>query len=489
MHNDSRHGGLRVQELGTVLDLAGEIAGGLVALVVVAGALIGLIPPLVAALVVIAGMAVVAIVSARQWRTASVRAREGAGGVMAILVVALVGVMVFPHAVTEKPLASLNPAPSATLVASTAPSVAELETPIHIGPATPPPTPAPAQFAATGSMTSARDGHTATLLPDGTVLVAGGHATGVAGSFVSAERYDPATGTFIPTGSMAQPRMGHTATTVQRDGGARVLIVGGFDDNSQKTTASAELYDPATGTFAATGSLSQARFGQTATLLADGRVLIAGGQSRALALNSAEVYDPKTGMFVPAGPMAQSRFGQTATLLPNGQVLVAGGYNASQMWLASAELYDPATGKFSPAGNMESPRVFHAAVALADGRVLITGGSGKPGFGGSLASVEIYDPATGKFSPAGSMADPRSWQSASLLNDGQVLIAGGQNDKSSGFLSSADIFDPGTNKVTATASMKGARSNQTATLLSDGRTLIVGGDDGSGNLSSAELFG
>src|SRR5450830_807091 len=150
MHNDSRHGGLRVQELGTVLDLAGEIAGGLVALVVVAGALIGLVPPLVAALVVIAGMAVVAIVSARQWRTASVRAREGAGGVMAILVVALVGVTVFPHAGIEKPLASLNPAPSATLVASAAPSAAQPESPLPVESASA--TPGPAQFAATGSM-------------------------------------------------------------------------------------------------------------------------------------------------------------------------------------------------------------------------------------------------------------------------------------------------------------------------------------------------
>ena len=487
MYNDGRHRGLRVQELGTVFNLAGEIVGGLIVLVVVAGALIGLVQPLVAVLVVIAGMVVVVIVSARQWRTASVRNPEGAWGVMAILMVTLVVVMMFPYAGSEKPLASLNPAPSATPLASAVPSAAQPQSPLLVESVSP--TPGRAQFAATGSMKSARDGHTATLLPDGSVLVAGGHATGQAGSFASAELYDPTTGTFSPTGSMAQPRMGHTATTVQRDGGVRVLIVGGFDDNSQKTTVSAELYDPTSGAFAATGSLWQARFGQTATLLADGRVLIAGGQSRALALNSAEVYDPKTGTFTLAGPMTQSRFGQTATLLPNGQVLVAGGYNASQMWLASAELYDPATGKFSPAGNMGSPRVFHAAVALADGRVLITGGSGKPGFGGSLASVEIYDSSTGKFSPAGSMTNPRSWHSASLLSGGRVLVAGGQDDKNSGFLSSADIFDPGTNKFTATGSMKAARSNQTATLLSDGRTLIVGGDDGSGNLSSAELFG
>src|SRR5450759_918659 len=132
MYNDSRHGGLRVQELGTVFNLAGEIAGGLVVLVVVAGALIGLVQPLVAVLVVVAGMAVVAIVSARQWRTTSVRDPEGTWGVMAILVVTLVVVMMFPYAGIEKPLASLNPAPSATPVASAVPSAAQPESPLVV---------------------------------------------------------------------------------------------------------------------------------------------------------------------------------------------------------------------------------------------------------------------------------------------------------------------------------------------------------------------
>ena len=487
MYNGSRHGGLRVQELGTVVNLGLEVVAGLLVLGLAAGALMGLIAPLVAALVFLAGMAVVSVISARKWGTASVRARAGAEGVMALLVVALVGVVVFTHSAGEKPPPSIDPDQSATPAISTNPNPEALETPIQIGPATPVPTSGTALFAATATMTTARDGHTATLLPDGKVLVAGGHATSENRSFSSAELYEAGSGTFSPTGSMVQPRMGHTATTVRGDGGVRVLIVGGFDDSSQKTTVSAELYDPEAGSFTATGSLSQARFGQTATLLADGRVLVAGGQSRALALNSAEVYDPRTGAFATTGSMAQSRFGLTATLLPNGQVLVAGGYNAAQMWLASAELYDPTTGKFSPTADMESPRVFHAAVALADGRVLITGGIGK--HGGSLAPVEIYDPATGRFSSTGSMTKPRSWHSVSLLSDGRVLVAGGQNDKTGGFLSSTDIFDPGTNKFTATGSMQTARSNQTATLLPDGRTLIVGGDDGSGNLSSAELFG
>jgi hypothetical protein len=338
-------------------------------------------------------------------------------------------------------------------------------------------------------MAIARDGHTSTLLPDGRVLVTGGHGAAKTGSFTSAELFDPAAGKFSAAASMAQPRMGHTATTVKVAGADAVLVVGGYSDSSQRTIAQAELYDPTTGKFSVTGSLAESRFGQTATLLADGRVLVAGGQNRAVALSSAEIYDPATGKFTRTGPMSQSRFGQTATLLPGGKVLVAGGYNAAQMWLASTEVYDPATGKFSPTGDMESPRVFHSAVALSDGRVLIVGGSGQPGYGGSLASAETYDPATGKFSPTASMTAPRSWFSLTVMTDGRVLAAGGQTNKNGGFLGSAEVFDPATGKFGPAGNMTTARSYQTAAVLTDGRVLIVGGDDGRGNLSSAELFG
>jgi hypothetical protein len=407
---------------------------------------------------------------------------------MAILIVAFVGVMVFPHAGVAQTAAAPNTTPSATPgtpAISAAPSLAGPQPPILEAPA---PTPVTTDFATAGSMAIARDGHTATLLPNGTVLVVGGHGADETRSYAAAELFDPATGTFSPTGSMAQERWQHTATPLG-DGTGRVLVVGGFDDQTQKTTTSAELYDPATGKFSPTGSLSQARYGQTATLLADGRVLVAGGQSRALALSSAEIYDPKTATFTSTGSMAQSRFGQAATLLPSGKVLVTGGYNAAQTWLASAELFDPATGKFSPTGSMESTRVYHSSILLATGRVLISGGGSRQGFGQSLSSAEIYDPATGKFSPTGSMTDPRAWQSASTLADGRVLIAGGQKGMHGAYISSAEIFDPLTEKFTAVGSMHVARSNQTATTLSDGRSFIAGGDDGSGKLSSAELFG
>jgi large repetitive protein len=493
MYNDSRHSGLRVQKLAGILNFGAAAVGGLVLLAIVAGSLIGLIPVLVAALAVIAGLAVAGAIAARAWQTAPARSRQVTAGVMAILVVALLGVIVFPHAGADNPLPSPGLASTAAPVASANPTPALSAAPSTPStPATPTeatPTVGPVRFAVTGSMKTARDGQTATLLPDGSVLVAGGHNAGATKSFASAERYDPKTGTFGPTGSMSQPRMGHTATLIQADGGARVLMVGGYDDSSLRTAAVSELYDPATGKFSITGSLSEARFGHSATLLADGRVLVVGGQSRALALNSAEVYDPKTGRFTPTGPMAQSRFGQTATLLPGGKVLVAGGYNAGQMWLASTELFDPATGTFAAGAEMENPRVFHAAIALRDGRVLIAGGAGQPTFGGSISAVEIYDPATGKFSATGSMGKERSWLSLSLLSDGRVLAAGGQVDKDSGFIDSAEIFDAATGKFTPTSPMTTARSTQTATLLPDGRTLIVGGDDDVGNLSSAELLG
>jgi hypothetical protein len=256
---------------------------------------------------------------------------------------------------------------------STAGSRTTSPTPIAI----PRPSPTPG-FSQTGSMAKARDSHTATLLYDGRVLIAGG-------PYSSAELYDPAAGTFSPTGSMTTARSGHTATLLS-DG--RVLIAGGdgFD------LASAELYSPAAGTFSPTGSMTTARSGHTATLLADGRVLIAGGGgvfSNAYYTDSAELYDPATGTFRPTGSMTRARSGHTATRLTDGRVLITAGRRGS--YLGSAELYDPATGTFSPTGSMATARESHTATLLADGRVLIVGGS-VAGVGPATASAELYQP-------------------------------------------------------------------------------------------------
>jgi len=339
--------------------------------------------------------------------------------------------------------------------------------------------------------------HTATLLTDGRVLIAGGvDESGENAAY--AELFDPASGTFSATGSMTHIRIDHTATLLT-DG--RVLIAGGRSFTGATTSdyspvpevrwlASAELYDPTTGKFSATGSMAEARFGQTATLLRDGRVLIAGGYGAAGSVASAELYDPATGTFSPTGSMATGRSGHTATLLSDGRVLIAGGLGLPGS-AASAELYDPATGKFSLTGSMTSAPLFDTGTLLQDGRVLIAGGSDGSA---ELASAELYDPATGKFSPTGSMTSGRHSHTATLLLKGRVLITGGYDNQSAELLyDSAELYDPATGTFSSAGSMTHGRGGHTATLLSDGRVLIAGGLDVNGagagaGLNSAELY-
>ena len=344
-------------------------------------------------------------------------------------------------------------------------------------PLAPSPTPA-SRFSPTGSMTTGRFDSSATLLPDGRVLIAGGQdASG--GESASAELYDPATGTFSPTGPMVYPHISPTATLLP-DG--KVLIAGGSGiGDVLKRGYSAELYDPKTGTFSLTGPMNTRRYDQAATLLPDGRVLLVGGSIYDLgskAIATAELYDPETGKFTMTGSMRTARDGPTATLLPNGLVLVAGGYGSTP--LASAELYNPATGKFTATGTMITARSGDTATLLPDGRVLMVGGYGSSG--NVLASAELYDPKTGTFISTGSMATERGGQTATLLPDGRVLIAGGTDSAddslAANILASAELYDPKTGTFSPAGSMATARQLQTATLLRDGRVLIVGGADG-----------
>jgi hypothetical protein len=210
--------------------------------------------------------------------------------------------------------------------------------------------------------------------------------------------------------------MGHTATLL---GDGQVLLAGGDSGH-----ASAELYDPATGTFTSVGPMTESRSGHTASLLADGRVLVAGGSGRPESASS-EVYDPGTRAFRAGGSMAAGRVNHTATTLGDGRVLLCGGRDTTTMSYAairSCELNDPATETFTGAGEMAVPRVWHTATLLLDGRVLLAGGSGSDG---SLGSAELYDPQSGRFSSAGSMVDRRDMFTAALLQDGRVLVAGG----------------------------------------------------------------
>ena len=240
------------------------------------------------------------------------------------------------------------------------------------------------------------------------------------GILASAEVWDPATASFSPAGSLDEARFRHTATPLP-DG--RILVLGGDDDDLRRL-ASAEVWDPATASFSPAGSLAKARDGTPPRLLPDGRVLVAGGIGKNWnALASAFVWDPATASFVPTDALAEARDGHTATLLPDGRVLVVGG--KANGFLASAEVWDPATATFGPTGSLVEPRGFHTATLLPDGRVLVVGGAGEGEDAPPLATAEVWDPATGTFSPSGSLVEKREDHTATLLPDGRVLVIGG----------------------------------------------------------------
>jgi autotransporter-associated beta strand protein len=312
-------------------------------------------------------------------------------------------------------------------------------------------------WSATDSLEDARIGHTATLLSDGKVLVAGGDALG------TAELYDPAAGHWTPTGSLITARGGHTATLLL-DG--KVLVTAG-----DATGVSAELYDPATGVWTATGSMATVRSGHTATLLPNGQVLVAGGHNNTSGvLASAELYDPATGVWTATGSMANKRELHTATLLSNGQALVAGG-SSGHGALATAELYDPATGMWTlTPDRMATKRYFHTATLLPNGQVLVAGGYNS----GYLTSSELYDPTMGMWTATGDLISSRDFHTLTLLLNGKVMAAGGSNGISFAE-ASVELFDPASGTWTTTGSLDAGRYSHTATLLPDGKVLVAGG--------------
>ncbi|MEP6653464.1 MAG: kelch repeat-containing protein [Myxococcales bacterium] len=344
----------------------------------------------------------------------------------------------------------------------------------------------PPTWTALPSMITPRMRHTVTALADGRVLIVGGQyvvydATAMYMSatktLATAEVYDPVTETFVATGALASPRYSHTATLLPN---GKVLITGGSNGTAQLMTA--ELYDPATGTFQPTGGLGTARRDHTATVLDNGKVFIAGGYSPTDLTATCEVYDPATGTFTMTGSMVAVRVGHTATRLKNGKVLVVGGGNfVSPPTFVTAELYDPATGVFSMTGALSARRDTHSATLLADGRVLIAGGRGNGSTSagqGEFATAETYDPTTGTFTLTGSMATQRFAHTATILANGKVLIAGGQNQLSSyTALSSAEVFDPATGTFTGTGTLVNVMTAHRAVPLANGKVLLVGGQE------------
>lgn len=342
-----------------------------------------------------------------------------------------------------------------------------------------------ASWGNTASPSVARRDQSATLLADGKVLVAGGLVSSEAGDLptASAEIYDPALGAWTPACPLTAARSSHTATLLPT---GKVLVAGGWSGTAQ---ASAELFDPSgidpttgcRGTWSTTGSLTNVRYDHTATLLNDGTVLVASGRG-ALVLSlrltyTAEIYDPAVGTWASTGSLGNAREGHTASTLSDGRVLVAGGAGIYGESVSSTEVYDPASGEWSPAAPLSQARSYATATTLASGEILVAGGElviGRP-----LRSAEIYDPAVGAWRPTGDLGQARTHAAAASLPRGQVLLTGGTDAGRT-----AELFDATNGSWTATAPMVAARADHTVTLLATGKLLAVGGTAA----ASAELY-
>lgn len=366
------------------------------------------------------------------------------------------------------------------------------------------------RFVPTGPMGDTPAGPV-TVLPSGEVVVFFSHlAQGPSGPIVSstsAELYDPQTGRFVPAGHLVVPRQGESATALPN---GSVLVAGGSSDAQVRSPlASAELFNPRTGTSMATGSMSVARADAVATLLSDGRVLVAGGFQAVPyngsccigeSLASAEIFDPRTGAFAPTGSMLEPRDHGTGVILSGGRALILGG----ERWvpqgfsdLATAEVFDPATGQFSATGSLAVARHRPAVARLRDGRVLVAGGASFVAAGSNtltlepLASAEVYDPAAGTFVATGSMVFGRWEAAATALGNGTVLITGGVDHNGDGpALASAELYNPASGTFSRTGDMSTGRAGAVAVPLPNGSALVLGGVPASlgQDLSSAEVF-
>jgi hypothetical protein len=339
-------------------------------------------------------------------------------------------------------------------------------------------------FVDTCCLGTARFSHSATLLSNGTTLIVGGFSPGMAGSaLTSAELYDSSAGVFRPTGSLGKGRAEHTATLLTN---GKVLVAGGI--TGIHVSGTAELYDPSAGTFAAASPMQQSRTQHTATLLPNGKVLIAGGLwwggTHPHESSAAELFDSTAGVFTSTGSMTTERTQHTATLLPGGKVLIVGGSMNAPDPLASAELYDPTTGTFAAAGSMATGRKAHTATLLPNGNVLIAGGLGAGN--ALLDSAEIYDSVSGVFLPAGGMGVGRAFHAATALQDGRVLITGGTGAAQP--QPNAALYDPASGSFAATGQMHVSRQRHTATLLPNGKVLVAGGQTLDGTFSCPELY-
>jgi N-acetylneuraminic acid mutarotase len=300
------------------------------------------------------------------------------------------------------------------------------------------------------------------LLPNGKVIVVGGRDSNSA-SLASAELYDPVTGTWTITGSLNIARYDHTATLLRN---GKLMVIGGIGIHAVSIV---EQYDPATGVWTTNSlTLNTARFRHTATLLPDGKVLVAGGGNGGF-LSSSEVFNPVTGAWTPTvNPLTTARVLHTATLLSNGKVLVAGGAGSSGI-VSSVELYDPTSGMWTTINPLNLGRYRHTATLLPNGQLMVAGGAA---VGSVTNSAEVYDPVAGTWTTINSMKSARIYQTASLLPNGTVLVTGGD-----AVGNAAEIYDSSKGTWTTTNVMNVVRQSHTATVLANGKVLVAGGTD------------
>ncbi|MFI7121769.1 Kelch repeat-containing protein [Amycolatopsis sp. NPDC049868] len=314
-------------------------------------------------------------------------------------------------------------------------------------------------WTATAQPPTSRSIHSTTVLGDGTVLVAGG-STGPprfpAPGLATAERFDPDTGNWSTTGSLKFARWNHSATLLE-DG--QVLVAGGQTERSPRNgtaTASAELYHPGDGSWTSIEPMTDPRAGHQAVALHDGRVLVIGGTAEIgsgvyTGLGFCELYDPSTGKWTPTGSLAGPRWNHTATVLADGTVLVTGGgwsgmvgdwvFKKSGDW--TAQRYDPAIGEWSMEENLSCARVWHQAVALKSGKVLVIGGGAAPSLGAGFPSTALYDPYERTWAPGPSLADGRWAHLAVGLGDSRVLVAGGIDTDQRDLVATSEIYTEG----------------------------------------------
>jgi hypothetical protein len=348
-------------------------------------------------------------------------------------------------------------------------------------------------FTSLGNMQVARNQHTDTLLADGRVLLAAGSTDAV--FLRSAEIFDPTSNSFTLTGSLSKGRKSHTATLLQDDN--RVLVTGGKSPSGD--LASVEIYDVSTGQFRSTGSMIGQRSLHTATLLGTGTVLVAGGRKGANPLKTAEIFNPMTETFSSTGMLNVQRKRHAANLLLDGTVLVEGGASVSNgqpvnAGTPTAEIYDSGMGKWTQVGDMSTGRTEHTATLLPDGTVMVCGGIS------TLRPSDSYNPASQNFSTVGGLLQARQRHVSLLLTNpawgslvGKVLAIGGAFSGSPVFggiqeaLDTVELYDPSTGQFTLFGTMTEARQNHTATILNDGRILIAGGVSSPSISSTAEL--